>query len=241
MLGNISPLFLGFLPFFFLAYPAYPLVRATLPAGIAGLVSLAIWLLIEPLILFTRWLLIPLALCTIPLSAAFVSLAPELRSTRAARWLVQSAICILLLFLVFQSRAVIHAVRYIAGIDQRDARYASEPYYDVATWLNTHKQPGQRVALHEYGGYYYFLDPEVLLDSESAEELQWLWERRDHASVTEAWNFYARRGFTYVVVRKEHMSNASSFRLDEGELHIVFVGQKKMIGRIAKSKITHES
>jgi hypothetical protein len=241
MLGNISPLFLGFLPFFFLAYPAYPLVRATLPAGIAGLVSLAIWLLIEPLILFTRWLLIPLALFTIPLSAALVSLAPELHFTRASRWFVKSAIGVILLFLVFQSRAVVHAVRYIAGIDQRDARYASEPYYDVATWLNTHIQPGQRVALNEYGGYYYFLDAEVLLDSESAEELQWLWDRREHHSITEAWNFYARRGFTYVVVRKEHMNNALSFRLDEGELRIVFVGQKKMIGRIAKAKSTHES
>jgi hypothetical protein len=232
MLGNISPLFIGFLPFFLLTYPASPLVRATSPAGIAGLVSLATWLLIEPLILFTRWLLIPLALCTIPLSAALVSLEHELRSTRVARWLVKSAIGVVLLFLLFQSRAVVHAVRYIAAIDTRDTRYASEPYYDVATWLNTHRQPGQRVALYEYEGYYYFLNADILLSSESAEELQWLWDRRAHLAITEALDFYAKRGFTYVVLGTDEMRDILSFRLHEGELHIVFVGQKKMIGRI---------
>jgi hypothetical protein len=232
MLGNISPLFIGFLPFFLLTYPFPPLVRATSPAGIAGLVSLAIWLLIEPLILFTRWLLIPLALFTIPLSAALVSLEHELRSTRASRWLVKSAICMILLFLLFQSRAVVHAVRYITAIDKRDLKYASEPHYDVATWLNTHVQSGQRVALNEYGGYYYFLNTDILLSSESAEELQWLWDRRNHLSITETLEFYAKRGFTYVVIKTEHMSNTLSLRLNEGGLHIVFVGQKKMIGRI---------
>jgi hypothetical protein len=37
-----------------------------------------------------------------------------------------------------------------------------------------------------------------------------------------------------VVIRKEHMDNTSPLILDENKLHIVFVGQKKMIGRIEK-------
>jgi hypothetical protein len=241
MLGNISPLFIGFLPFLLLTYSSYPLVRATSPAGIAGLVSLATWLLIEPLILFTRWLLIPLTLFTLPLSAALVSLENELRSTRASRWLVKSTICMIFLFLLFQSRTVVYAVRYIAAIDKRDTRYISEPYYDIATWLNTHVQQGQRVALNEYGGYYYFFDADILLNSESAKELQWLWDRRDYQPITEVWDFYAQRGFTYVIIKKEHIGNTLSLSLDNGELHIVFVGQKKMIGRIEKSKTMHES
>ena len=226
------------MPFFLLTYPSYPLVRATFPAGISGLISLATWLLIEPLILFTRWLLIPLALFTIPLSAALVSLEHELHSTRTSRWLVKSAICIILLFLLFQSRSVVHAIRYIAAIDKRDTRYASAPHYDVATWLNTHVQPGHRVALNGYGNYYYFINADILLSAESAEEQQWLWDRRNHLTITDVWNFYAKRDFTYVVVGKEHMNNALSLKLNEGELHIVFVGQKKMVGRIEKSKIT---
>jgi hypothetical protein len=36
------------------------------------------------------------------------------------------------------------------------------------------------------------------------------------------------------------MSNALSLSLNEGEVHIVFVGQKKMIGRTEKSKIMRE-
>ena len=169
MLGNISPLFLGFLPFVLLTYRTCPLVRSTHMAGIAGLVSLTTWLLLEPLILFTRWLLVPLAFFTIPCSAALVALEHELRSTLAARWLVRGAFLMILFFLLFQSRAMVHAVRYIAAIDQRAARYAYAPSYDVATWLNAHRQPGQRVALKDYGNYYYFLHTDILLSSESAE------------------------------------------------------------------------
>ena len=55
----------------------------------------------------------------------------------------------MLFFLLFQSRTVVHAVRYIAALDQKATRYASEPYYDVATWLNAHVQPGQRVGLRQ--------------------------------------------------------------------------------------------
>ena len=182
MLGNISPLFLGFLPFWLLTYRTYPLVRSTYMAGIAGLVSLTTWLLLEPWILFTRWLLVPLACFTIPCSAALVALEHELRATWAARWLVRGAFLMLFFFLLFQSRTVVHAVRYIAAIDQRAARYASEPSYDVATWLNTHREPGHRVALKDYGNYYYFLHTDILLSSESAAELQWLWEQRDSLS-----------------------------------------------------------
>jgi hypothetical protein len=218
MLGNISPLFIGLLPSFLLTYRSYSLVRSTYPAGLAGLAALATWLLIEPLILFTRWLLIPLALFTIPLGEALVALEEELHYTRASRWLVRSAIFMTFFFLLFQSRSVVYAIRYVAAIDKKDAQYTSKLYYDVAVWLNTHVQPGQHVALKEYGGYYYFINADILLSSESAEERQWLWDRRNYLTITEELNFYAKRGFTYVVIEEEHMSNALSLRLNEGEL-----------------------
>jgi hypothetical protein len=234
MLGNISPLFIGLLPFFLLAYRSYSLVKATYIAGLAGLASLATWLLIEPLVLFTRWLFIPLALFTIPLSAALVALEEELHCTRASNWLVRSSIFIILCLLLFQSRSFVYASRYIASIDKRDDKYVSKPYYDVAIWLNDHVQQGQRVALKEYGGYYYFINEEILINSESTEELQWFWDNKDHINIVEEFNFYAEHGFTYVVIRKEHMDNTLPIILNENKLHIVFVGQKKMIGRIEK-------
>ena len=241
MLGNISPLFLGSLPFLLLTYRTYPLVRSTHMAGVAGLVSLATWLLLEPLILFTRWLLVPLAFCTIPCSAALVALEHELRSARAARWLMRGAFLMMLFFLLFQSRTVVHAVRYIAAIDQKATRYAAEPYYDVATWLNAHVQPGQRVGLRDYGNFFHFLQTDILLRSETAEESQWLWQHWDSLSMTEIGDFYARRGFTYVVMEKDRMPQASSWPLHDGELRILFVGQKKMVGRIEKSPPAHGS
>jgi hypothetical protein len=101
-------------------------------------------------------------------------------------------------------------------------------------WLNAHVQQGQRVALKEYGGYYYFINEEILLNSESAEELQWFWDNQDHINIVDAFKFYAKHGFTYVVIRKEHMDNTSPLIIGENKLSIVFVGQKKMIGRIEK-------
>jgi hypothetical protein len=241
MLGNISPLFIGLMPFFLLTYRSYSLVKSTYLAGLAGLASLTTWLLIEPLILFTRWLLIPLALFTIPLSAAFVALEEELHCTRVSRWLVRSAVFMVLFFLLFQSRSVVYAIRYAAALDQRDTKYESKPHYDVASWLNSHVQPGQRVALKEYGGHYYFINEEILLNSESSEELQWLWNHRDRIDIIETCNFYEKHGFTYVIIRKEHMQNSLRLMLNESELHIVFIGRNKMVGRIEKQKIMHET
>jgi hypothetical protein len=37
-----------------------------------------------------------------------------------------------------------------------------------------------------------------------------------------------------MVISKEHMDNGLPLILNENKLHIVFVGQKKMIGRIEK-------
>jgi len=239
MLGNISPLFIGLLPFFLLTYRFDSLVRSTYLPGLAGLASLATWLLLEPLILFTRWLLIPLSLFTIPLSAALVALEEELHYAPASRWLIRSAIFIILCFLLFQSRSVIYATRYIASIDKRSDKYVSKPYYDIGLWLNTYVQPGQRVALEEYDGHYYFINEDILLNSESMEEIQWLWDHRDNTNFIDVCNFYAKRGFTYVVIRKEHMNDMSQLILNEVKLRTVFVGQKKLIGRIENYNILY--
>ena len=59
--------------------------------------------------------------------------------------------------------------------------------------------------------------------------------------MTEIGDFYARHGFTYVVMEKDRMPQASSWPLHEGELRILFVGQKKMVGRIEKLSPPHGS
>src|SRR5262249_37029579 len=146
-------------------------------AGLAGLTAIMTWLLIEPLILFTRWLLVPLGLLAVPLSASVVAVEQDLRRDSRVCWFIRSALCIVFLFLLFQSRSVVYGLRYLAATESRAARYELMPGYDVATWLNAHVQPGQRVALGGWSGYAYFVSPDHLLNSESAEEYQWLWER----------------------------------------------------------------
>jgi hypothetical protein len=238
MLGNISPLFLGLVPFI-IAYRNSSVMRPALIAGLAGLIAWITWLSIHPLILFTRWLLVPLALVAVCLSAAVVAAEKDLRQTIASRWIFGSAILALCLFLLFQSRGVFYAVRYVAAIDSRSARYASMPGFDVASWINTHVNPGQRVALAHWIGYPYFLELRHLLNSESQAELQEFWER--HRSLTvphwtaEIWRFYKKRGFTYVVVRRNLMDEAWSAwskDSDSMRLTIEFVGKNDAVFKI---------
>ena len=201
MLGNISPLFIGFFAFLFLSYRH--LIQPIVITGAVGLISLATWLLIEPFVLFTRWLLIPLGLLAVPLGASLVATEHALHHTRIARYLMRSAVLLVLLFLLFQSRDVVYAIRYIASIDSRAMQYGSVPHfgYDVAAWLNAHVQPRQRVALKDYKGHLYFVNSDIILNSESGEELQWLWEHR----ASGAWQKYPYNR-TYGIIRAKNGS-----------------------------------
>ncbi len=239
MLGNISPFFIGFFPFL-LAYRHLPQVRRSMLAGLAGLVSTMTWLLIQPHVLFTRFLVVPLGLLAIPLSASAVAAEHDSRQ-RIVRWLVRTSILLILGFLFFQGRAVVHAVRYLASIDTRAARYESVPGfgYDVASWLNTHAPQGQRVALKGFGGRYYFVSPHHLLSSESTDELQWLWThcrcRFPPSWTADFWHFYARNGFAYVVVPKQSAEEAVSVWPDDlGQKRptVAFVGRDSVVLRL---------
>jgi hypothetical protein len=236
MLGHISPLFLGFLPFLVGARRS-PLVRPTLMVGVAGLVSMSTWLLfIKPLILSTPYFIAPLGLLALPLSTSVVAVEPEFRHDRGVRWLVRGAIVIVLFFLLFQSRAVVYAARYIASIDSRAVRYESMPEasYDVATWMNAHVEPGSRVGLANFSIYRYFVDPDILVNSESAEERQWLWEHRDRLSPSDLRDFYARHGFTYVVVPKNRIDDSEAVKQDGVALKVAFVGRNDVVLKIEK-------
>jgi hypothetical protein len=218
--GNISPLFLGFTAFL-LAYHRSPIIRSGLIAGVSGLASLATWLLIKPFILYTRWLLIPLGLLTVPLSAAVVAVEQDPRHNGAIRWLIRTSIVIISFFLLFQSRAAVYGVRYLAGIDTRVARYATKPGYEVAGWLNAHVQPGQRVALNESILPRYFVRPDILWHSESSVELQWLWEHRGRLAPADFWQFHAEHAFNYVVIAKDRTNSATTAWLVWPRVHNV--------------------
>jgi hypothetical protein len=143
-----------------------------------------------------------------------------------------------LVFLFFESRAVVFGIRYLAAIDTRDSRYQSRPGYDVATWLRAHVKEGERVALGGWAGYPYFVEPVHLLSSESATELQWLWNQNRKfyppLGTEEFWRFYVDRGFTYVLIGKNLLSEALQVGSDRVEVEVVFVGQQDAVVKLKK-------
>jgi hypothetical protein len=238
MLGNISPLFIGFLPLLLLYYRS-PIVRSGLIAGLAGLISIITWwLFINQLFPHARWVLLPLALLAICLSASAVAAEQDPRPIRTARWLMRGALLTLLLFLLFQSRRIVYAVRYVAAIDSRDANYESKPGYDVAMWLNTHMQLGERVAFAGWNGYSYFVNPDHLLNSESVQDFQRLWQfcrcLAPSSWTADFWNFYAEGGFTYVLVTRDLVSHAVSVLPASMRAEIAFMGRNDAVLIIAK-------
>ena len=243
MLGNISPLFIGLVPTL-LFYWRLPTVRPTLTVGIAGIVSIAIWLLIKPFMLYTRWFLVPLGLFAIPLSTSVVAAVREPhRGGAAAGLLLKSGIFLILLFLMFQSRAAIYAVRYIAGIDSRAKIYEKLPFADsdVAIWLNTNVEPNNRVAVGNWGGYSYLLDSRILLRSESAEERQWLKEQRSSLSLADIWLFLVDRGFNYIVIPKDQIDDAIASSPAQLDVKVSFTGRNASVIRITQNKVTDVS
>ena len=235
MLGNISPLFIGFLPFLLLYYHS-PLVRPVLIAGAAGLLSVITWwLLINQLLLFARWALVPLGLFAVILSAAVVAAEQDPHGVpRTTRWLIRSSILIVLFFLLFQSRAAVYGVRYLAARDSRAVIYEPMTHtgYDIAEWLNAHVQTGQRVALSIWDGYAYFVNPKILVNVGSTEEYEWFWKHRDRPLSPASWSFYSRNGFTYVVVAKDSINEARAGLPDSIRLKVVFMGQKDAVLKI---------
>jgi hypothetical protein len=247
MLGNLSPLYVGLVPFVFILS-----IRRAIPPGIwvvgaMGMVALGTWLLIEPFVLFTRFLLVPLGLLALPLGMAFV-LAE--RSVQGGRWgarLMNAGIMIVCLWLIFDSRSVVYGLRYAVGVDDRESKYSRKVGYDVAQWLNENVAVGKRIAVAEWEGYRLFLKIEHLLNSESAQEMQWLWTHRpqvqgdkelmlaSQAWTPEIWRFYLSSGFSYVVLLntqvKESEQAWKEVRPDQS-LPIVYVGRENTVLKI---------
>jgi hypothetical protein len=143
---------------------------------------------------------------------------------------------------------VVYAARYVISLDSRAARYQSAPGYDVADWLNTHVRFGERVAIGNFNGHKYFIEPKLLLSSESPEEFQWLWEHgrwfyAGSGSITprvwnaDFWHLYVDQGFTYVVIRKDRLQNALSAwpaNLREAHPRVIIVGVDNAIVKIER-------
>jgi hypothetical protein len=86
----------------------------------------------------------------------------------------------------------------------------------------------------------------ILLNSESAEELQWLWDRGkwiygDAGSIypsnwrADLWRFYVRQHFTYVAVARDQIDNAVSAwpnDIPDAQLRVDFMGRENVVLKI---------
>jgi hypothetical protein len=229
--GNISPLYVGSLLPLVLAYRHVPLTEDARMAGIAGLLSIVTWLCIKPLVLYTRWLFIPMALLAVPLSAILVVLTSQSNNFRFPRQLVKTALYTVVLFLFFQTRAALHGIRYLASMDSRAQRYSTTAAsdYGIIKWLNAHVEPGERVAMKDWRGYKYLVHPDILLNSESAEELQWLHERGNTASLAQLHQFYVQHGFSYIIRNKQWRHTISRASEKDLQIEAIYTGDTNSI------------
>ena len=100
--------------------------------------------------------------------------------------------------------------------------------------------------MSNFEGHRYFLNPEILLNSETRQELQWLWEHgewsyRRKGSISpllwkkEFWEFYKKKGFVYIVVDRARVGEATSVWDSDAmgaRIRVSFLGERDAVLRI---------
>lgn len=204
MLGNLSPLFLGFMAPWLICRHAPEVRRGRQALGL-GLLILATWIAVEARALHTRYLLVGLGLTAVGLAPAFVALDERLGRQRAPRFAGRAGLVVLAAFwLTVSTWTAYEAVRYTAGFGHREDRYRRKDGFDVAEWLNAHVGKAERVSLLGYSPYRYLLRPDILDGSESRKELEWAWEAARTEPGPQVASQVAMAGrFRHVVGRRE--------------------------------------
>lgn len=251
MLGGISPLYLGLVPLLLLPSIRKALTSHVSLMGVMAVISFVTWMLIGPRILFTRFLLLPLVLMAVPLATAFVE---TVRNVHGSRWVpvvMKSSLVIMCAWLVFDARSMVYGLRYVANADGRESRYAGKIGYDEAQWLNNHVNNGDRIGIAGWEGSRLFLRVEHLLNSESADERQVLWdlrvqvqEPRDIVLTAPAWTadilrFYRKRRFSYVIIPNGQVEVLKGIWKEvrpSDPFLMVFVGKRHTIVKILEDE-----
>ena len=190
MLGTVSPLLLGLLPF---------ALRLGLPESgprrlaLAAFAILGAWFLVFPWgLIFPRFLFTPVAL----LSVAAGAIAERMWEAGPFRSVVRAAIGLCLAMAVFDLRSTAYSLQYAAGVRSRAETYARQenarPWFGVAELLNRDVSGAERAFLEMPYGYFLRLD--ILQGSQTAGERQ-----RAVASCEARARVLREGGFTHLV------------------------------------------
>jgi hypothetical protein len=168
MLGTISPLFIGLLPA--LAWIGFQNARQKILA-VAALLMGFTWMLIYPRIITPRFVFPAL----IALAVVAAGLGERLLTRRIVRPAMLLCLAGLSALVLLDMRTALYGVRYASGLTSRSAFYLDggrqENYYATATFLHDSVLPGTRVFL-DRPEYTYFLDTDILLRSQTREEME---------------------------------------------------------------------
>jgi hypothetical protein len=194
MLGVISPLFIGLLPA--LAWMGFQNARQK-SLALAALLMGIMWMLIYPRIITPRFVFPPL----VALAVVAAGLGERLLKKRIVRPAMLLCLAGLSALLLLDMRSALYGVRYACGLTSRSSFYLDggrqEIYYSVAKFLHDHDLPGTRVFL-DSPEYTYFLDTDILLRSQTQEEM----ERASEGCAARD-EVIRKGGFSWLVVRTD--------------------------------------
>jgi hypothetical protein len=197
MSGNISPMYLAFLPFGFF-------VRWTDKVKLIGWMSLAAiaaWIIISPYTLQTRYHFVGLMLLAVVTGHVVDRL---LANPSLKRPILISLIFVGALTLG-GARKIRHAIPYITGHLSRDAYFEKHPWLN-SSWalahdLNQRRSGTERVYLTRSTWYYsYFMNDDTLRSSQRPQEALKTWQLQWNA---EAWQYVYDQGFRFVMASKK--------------------------------------
>lgn len=196
MAGNISPLYLGLLPGFL---GRRPVSQVRLLVWM-GLLALAIWFVVSPWTLQTRYHFIGLALLTTP----FGWLAAQwLHDKSWRRWALIALVLTLVISLV-NARKVRLTLAYLRGQIDRATLFTKHSWmrnaYSFAALVNERVPQGERVYLARGGWYYtYFLDDRILRAAQQPDEALAAWKA---GFTPETWQHLYAGGFRWFMLNK---------------------------------------
>lgn len=207
--GNISPLYLAFLPLgLALRWPG----RMKLYAAMA-VAAVAAWFVVSPFTLQTRYHFIGLFVLAAPVGwvAGAYLRRPE---TRRYVWI---ALGLAIALGLVGARKVRHVPGLLTGGLTRDAYFAKyswqAPFAAFGAWVRDHVPAGDRLYLTRTAWYYaYFLGDDVLARSQTNDEALVVY-RLDWSP--EVWRDLYQRGFRYVMVGKHDLPRGEA---DEASL-----------------------
>lgn len=235
--GNITPLLIIFFPFLFLYKKEKPFLRSeNLPyhIGIIGIISVVVWMIIQPSILAPRYILASLFLLVFPYS---IVLENFVKVKNIYKVMVVLTIIITFVFAGvdgFRGTGAIQVIRNIAKSTIGQSKKITTPYYDSSIFINNVAQKNDRVFLAGYYSYYFRPDILVHMNNQYDDEIMYsLINENDIVSA------FINSDFSYIIVQKASHGTIINFEekiitSEEGRIERIYNDSDSAVYRVKR-------